>query len=275
MEAMEMRIDAHVHHSLEDGYVDRLIEAEKALGFDRVCLNGALWAEWGQGNDGVARAMSTYPDIIIGFGFLPLGEQGPEAVRDLHDRGFRGLKFIRPPAPYDDKAFYPVYEAAEELGLVCLFHTGIVARTPTDAQHDVNNERHRPIRLDTIARAFPSLKVLGAHLGNPWYEEAGMACRWNPNLYFDLSGSSLKKRPPEFFKSLLWWTETTFYRDPEGRHAWDKVVFGSDVGIDQIEDVAQDYQRTMDAIGLSPELQQRVFGGTMSKLLGFTDSPTT
>ena len=263
-----MRIDAHVHYSVEDGYVDRLVAEEKRLGFDKVCLNGALWQNFADANDQVAAAVARHPDVIIGFAFLPLGDAGPDDVRALHARGFRGLKFIRPPAPYDDQGFYPIYEAAEELGLVCLFHTGIVARTPLDRARNVNNERHRPICLDTIARAFPQLTIIGAHLGNPWYDEAAMACRWNPNLYFDLSGSSLKARPPEFFQTLLWWTETSQYRDPQGRHAWAKILFGSDVSIELIEDVANDFQRTMDAIGLRPDLQAQVFGGTMAKLLG-------
>jgi predicted TIM-barrel fold metal-dependent hydrolase len=266
-----MRIDAHVHFSGEDGFLDRLIAEEKRLGFDKICLNGAIWSDWKEGNDGVARAMEKYPDIIVGIAHFPLGEEGPGQVRSLKDRGFRGLKFIRPPSPYDDKAFYPVYAAAEELGLVCLFHTGIVARTPHDREHDVNNERHRPIYLDTIARAFPQLTVIGAHLGNPWYYEASMACRWNPNLYFDLSGSSLKQHPPDFFQRLLWWTETSQYRDPEGRHAWAKILFGSDVAIELIEDVMNDYQRTLDAIGLRPDLQEQVFGGTMAELLGLSE----
>ncbi len=264
-----MRIDGHVHYSSEEGYVDRLVEEEQRLGFDKVCLNGADWEVHASANDAVERAMRKYPEVIVGFAFLPLGQEGPDKVREYHDRGFRGLKLIRPPSPYDDKAYYPVWETAEELGMVCLFHLGIVARTPEDKKYDVNNERHRPVYLDTIARAFPTLKIIGAHLGNPWYEEAAMICRWNPNLYFDLSGSSLKAKPPEFFNQLLWWTETTQYRDPEGRHAWEKIVFGSDVAINLIEDVMNDYQRHMDAIGLRRDLQEAVFGNTLAKLLGF------
>lgn len=264
-----MRIDAHVHYNDEEGYVERLIEEEQRLGFDKVCLNGAVWELHAEGNDGVAEAMKSHPDVIVGMAHFRLGDWEPDRVREFYERGFKGLKFLRPPARYDDKVFYPVYEAAAEFGLVCLFHTGIVARTSRDRTFDVNNERHRPIYLDTIARHIPELKIIGAHLGNPWYDEASMACRWNPNLYFDLSGSSLKKKPPEFFQTMLWWTETTQYRDPEGRPAWEKIVFGSDVAINLIEDVMQDYQRTMDAIGLRKDLQDAVFGGTMAKLLGF------
>ena len=181
-----MRIDAHVHYSSQDGFIARLVDEERRLGFDKICLNGADWMEHGDANDAVAAAVNQYPDTIIGFAYFPLGRWEARRVGELHDQGFRGLKFIRPTANYDDKSFYPVYEEAAARGIVCLLHTGIVARTPLDAQYDVNNDRHRPIYLDTIARAFPSLKIIGAHLGNPWYEEAGMACRWNPNLYFDL-----------------------------------------------------------------------------------------
>jgi hypothetical protein len=263
-----MKIDMHVHWEPGEDFVDKLVEEERRLGFDKVCLNGADWAKHADANHAVAAAMAKYPEVIIGFGFFPLGQWDAGRVRELHARGFKGLKFTRPTANYDDKLFYPIYETAEELGMVCLFHTGIVVRTPLDKQFDVNNNRHRPIYLDTIARAFPTLKMIGAHLGNPWYPEAAMACRWNPNLYWDLSGSSLKCNPPEFFGSLLWWTETSQYRDPEGRHAWEKIVYGSDVSIPMISDVLADYQRTLDALNLRPDLQAAVYGGTMAKLLG-------
>lgn len=264
-----MRIDAHVHCDPEEGFVDRLLEEERRLGFDKVVLNGALWTPGPEdANDSVEQAMKKYPKEIIGFAYLPLGRKGPEAVREFHSRGFKGLKFIRPMVPYADKSLYPVYEAAEELGMVCLFHLGIVVRTLHDREFDVNNERHRPVYLDTLARHFPKLKLVGAHFGNPWYEEAAMICRWNPNLYFDLSGSSLKAKPPSFFSQLLWWTETSQYKDPEGRHAWAKMVFGSDVAINMIEDVMNDFSRTMDEIGLRKDLQEAVFGNTMAKVLG-------
>ncbi len=35
-----------------------------------------------------------------------------------------------------------------------------------------------------------------------------------------------------------------------------------------IEDVRNDFQRTMDAIGLRKDLQEAVFGGTMARVLG-------
>jgi len=160
-----------------------------------------------------------------------------------------------------------VYGRMEGHQLVAIYHLGIVARGARDKYLDIDNNRHRPIYLDTIARAFPDPQIVGAHLGNPWYDEAGMACRWNPNLYFDLSGSTLKKKSPEYLGQILWWTPTTRYRDPEGRHAWEKIVFGSDVGIPEIQDVMDDYKRVMNELELPDDIQAKVFGDTMAKLL--------
>ncbi len=35
-----------------------------------------------------------------------------------------------------------------------------------------------------------------------------MCCRWNPNLFFDLSGSTLSCKSPSFIGDLLWWTDS-------------------------------------------------------------------
>lgn len=267
-----MRIDAHVHVSTEEGYAERLVAEMDRLGFDKTLLNGFVGYSDQSGNEVVAEAMERYPKRILGAAYLDLAAQGEADVRAFHARGFRALKLIGPPANYDDRRFYPVYDAAAELRMVCLFHTGIVSRSaaPIDRVHDVNNDRMRPIYLDTIARHIPGLNIIGAHLGNPWYDEAAMAARWNPNLYWDLSGSTLKKRSAEDLARLLWWTETTRYRDPEGRPAWQKIVFGSDVPIEEIGEVMRDYENVFNALGIREDIRAAVFGGTLAALLDLT-----
>ncbi len=100
---------------------------------------------------------------------------------DFVHQGFKGIKFINPKANYDDPSFMPVYECIAKHRIPAIFHTGIFSRTPSDREMDVNNGRHRPVYLDTIARYFPEGTFIGARLGNQWHEEAAMACRWNPN----------------------------------------------------------------------------------------------
>jgi predicted TIM-barrel fold metal-dependent hydrolase len=265
-----MRIDVHVHVEPQPGFVDNLLRAMDRTSIDRAVLNGFVRYGDQSGNEAVAIPMQTHGDRIVGAAYFDLAVQTPGNVKVFHDRGFRALKFIGPPANYDDKRFVPVYDAAAELGMLCLFHTGIVSRSPApvDRVHDVNNDRMRPIYLDTIARQTPALNIVGAHFGNPWYDEAAMAARWNPNLYWDLSGSTLKYRTAEDLSRLLWWTETSRYRDPLGRPAWQKIVFGSDVPTSEIGEVADDYRRALDALHIRDDIRAAIFGDTVAGLLG-------
>ena len=78
-----------------------------------------------------------------------------------------------------------------------MFHTGIVDYTNYDKFYGVSSANMRPIYLDPIGRSFPSLKIIGAHLGSPWIFEARDVARFIPNVYFDLSGYLCQRRRPE------------------------------------------------------------------------------
>lgn len=265
-----MIIDAHHHLRKEKGYLEQLVSESRRLGIDRVCLLGAHMRALGKGaasNEEVIKVVEQYPDLFIGFATFNLGVDSPNRINEYAHAGFSGIKFINPMKNYDDKDFYPVYGRMEAHGIPGLFHLGIVARSDDDRHYDVNNNRHRPIYLDTIARAFPGLRIIGAHLGNPWYEEATMSARWNPNLYFDLSGSTLKKKSAAFLGELLWWTPTTKYRSPDRKYAWEKIVFGTDVNPSDMEDVLNDYKKVMSELKLPKEMQDKVLGGTMCEIL--------
>jgi len=270
-----MIIDVHHHLFDTPGYLDRLEAACGKLGIDRVCLFGAgRMSRWYKiADDGaVLAAAGRKPGLVIPFACVDLGIDPPGKIDECVRRGFRGFKFINPLRNYDDRSFYPIYERIEASGLPALFHLGIVSRTEKDKECDIDNSRHRPIYLDTISRAFPNLNLIGAHLGNPWADEAAMAARWDPRLYFDLTGSTLKYRSPEFLGSLLWWRGDSAYKDPWGRDAWEKILFGTDVLPEDMGDVLGDYRRVMNALGLSADLQAKVLGGTAAKLLGLSGS---
>ena len=61
----------------------------------------------------------------------------------------------------------------------CQFYSILVfvARKKNERSQNASSARMRPIYLNTIARAFPDLKIIGAHLGNPWYQEAAEVAR--------------------------------------------------------------------------------------------------
>src|ERR1700746_78164 len=113
-----------------------------------------------------------------------------------------------------------------------LFHTGIVLRKKCDEPEDVASHRMRAFYLEEIGRRFPKITVVGAHCGNPEYQWAAEVARWNPNVFFDVSGSTRTKMHARLseFRNIFWWSGTEEgTRSPENDpSAFVKLVFGSD-----------------------------------------------
>ncbi len=197
-----------------------------------------------------------------------------QAVDRFHNAGFPGLgELSKPHYSYDDRRYWPIYERAEKYRMIILFHTGIVNRTHPEIPTDASSDRMRVSTLDLIARRFPQLTIIGAHLGNPDYAWAAEIGRWNPNVYFDVSGSTLIKKQEDytFFNSVFWWTSVKSAHTPQtNASAFEKLVFGSDVfegDLGELDRELDRYHRMLDACHISPETQAKIFSGTLWSLL--------
>lgn len=262
---------SHVFEGKGDEYARRVAKVAEKLNIEKIVMLGIESSIEPDNftNDNLMKCYKECPDLIVPFAGVDADWPiDPARIDALKESGFVGLKFTLPKVTYHDESLYPWYKRAEKLGMPIMFHLGIVARIP-GCKERVDNNLMRPVYLDTIARSFPDLTILGTHLGNPWYDEACMSCRWNPNLYFDISGSTLKKKKPEFIGELLWWGGETYkmYSDSEGCGAWEKIVFGSDVPPEDIPDVLNDYLRLADTLELSSEMRDAVFFKTAESLL--------
>ena len=98
------------------------------------------------------------------------------------EHGARGLK-LHPTAGFypDDPMCFPLYEKAQELGVTVLFHCG-TQPYPMKAKYA------RPIFVDSVAAEFPDLKLVMAHVGLCWWEEALALAGSKWNLSVDFSG---------------------------------------------------------------------------------------
>lgn len=259
-----MQIDAHVHYD-NVKQLKKLLKAEDRIGTDKVVLFSTE-GNCGADNEGVMKAHKAHPDRIIPFARLVPDMHTPADVRRFHEAGFVGFKAIIVRKNYDDPSYFPLYAAAADCGMPILFHLGIIGRSSDS--FDVSSDRMKPIHCDTIARAFPKLRIIGAHLGNPWYEEAAMAARWNRNLWFDLSGSTLKAKTPQFIRSLLWWDKPGHpYKGHGGKLPWDKIVFGTDVGSNWIDDVYNDYVNLCNVLDIKAADRRKILGGNAAEAL--------
>jgi uncharacterized protein len=262
-------IDAHVHHNGDVMFLDNLVaRLEKLDGMAFLLTRPAHL-------DQVQQYMKKKPGRLIGFGDIALDDpQALEQIDRFHKAGFRGLGEIsRTRKPFDDPSYTPIYDRAAKYGMMLLFHTGIVNRTRPEVAEDVSVDRLRVTLLDNIARRYPKTTIIGAHLGNPDYAWAGEIGRWNPNLFFDLSGSTLikKQEDPTFFKSIFWWSSVASPHTPEGQaSAFEKVIFASDVFGGELEELDRSlerYERMLNANGVSKEAQANIFGGTLWRIL--------
>src|SRR5215831_12247418 len=261
-------VDMHVHFDeASPGFISDLLKLCGSLNLTACVLTPFSSRKI------VADAARQHPGQIVPFGYIDLDARDAiEQVEEFHALGYRGLgelEFVK--KPFNDPSYFPVYELANRYAWIVLFHTGIVLRTKFDEPEDVASGRMRPIHLEEIARRFPKITVLGAHCGNPEYEWAAEIARWNPNVFFDLSGSSLTKMRERLsdFRKIFWWSRSDWGTDTSNNDpsAYIKIVFGSDVKLSEIESVVRQYQAMFDACDVSPHTRRMIMGGTLAKML--------
>lgn len=258
-------VDTHVHFDeANPSFVSDLL---------KVCDSLNLTACVFSSRKVVADAARQHPREIVPFGYVDLDARDAlQQVEEFHALGYRGLgelEFVK--KPFNDPSYFPVYELANRYAWIVLFHTGIVLRAKFDQPEDVASGRMRPIHLEEIARRFPKIMVLGAHCGNPEYEWAAEIARWNPNVFFDLSGSTLTKMRERLadFRKIFWWSGTDEGTDTpkHDSSAYIKIVFGSDVKVGEIESVVRQYQAMFDACDVPPQTRRMIMGGTLAMML--------
>jgi predicted TIM-barrel fold metal-dependent hydrolase len=257
-------IDAHQHWRREPAYFEKLVSTYRARNA-MACVLTPM-----EGFESTRRAASEFPDVVIPYGHVSV--DNPNALDEIAKfaaAGFRGVKMHRPKYDWDNFGYFPIYQRLQDLGLVALFHTGIVAGS-SDEPEPSSMARMRPAFLHTIARSFPTLRIQGAHLGNPWYEEAAEVARWEKNLYFDLTGSSLIKKANNLavFKEILWWEGPTAHSPSDAVYAFEKLVFGTDEPPDQLDNMLTRYEAMLNACNVPDATRRKIYGETMARILG-------
>lgn len=257
-------IDSHQHWRSGPGYIDTLVRTYRPRNAMACVLTPF------RGLDAVKQAAAEYPDVIIPYGQIDVDNPAALAQIDaLAAAGFKGIKMHRPKYDWDDFGYFPIYQRLQDHGLVALFHTGIVSGT-SDEPEPSSMARMRPSFLHTIARSFPKLRIQGAHLGNPWYDEAAEVARWEKNVYFDVTGSTLikKARNLSVFSEYLWWVGPTAHSSSDAVYAFEKLVFGTDEPPEQLDNMLGRYEAMLEANGVPEASRRKIYGETLAAILG-------
>lgn len=196
------------------GTVHDLIERGTAAGIDRFVVQSVATTpkQVRSINEFIAAAVAEGEGKLIGLGTIhPASEDMAGDIRHLTELGLRGIKIHPDIQKYriDDPLFFPAFDLAQSLDLPILIHTG-------DYRYDYSN----PNRLLPVLRAFPKLRVIGAHFGG-WsiWEDAAEQLAGIPNLWVDCSSTmpfmpadEVAARVPKLIR----------------KYGADRVLFGSD-----------------------------------------------
>jgi len=263
-----MAINVHAHLS-KDVSVDERVEHYRHPEITHTVLFG----DW----DMVSEAMSKYPDFIVGFGQIRYPTPPTaDTIRQFVDRGFRGVKIIGIRRPYDDPELFGMYEAIVEHGLPVVFHTGFLSISSGIGADGAFESMlfMRPGRLDTLARAFPEMVMIGAHLGAPWCQEACSVMWKHQNVYFDMSGGTVKLMSLAQLRQLFSQGAGSGFLRDEGDQLngpmIGKLVFGTDNPAPP--SMLEWYHNFCDKLGVDEQTTHRIMTGNAATILGLTDA---
>ncbi|MGQ4912444.1 MAG: amidohydrolase family protein [Candidatus Thorarchaeota archaeon] len=174
-----------------DSPIDNLLRAMREGGVSRAVvmpidsgLNQEMPLSLTQKTDWHADEVQDVKNVVTLVGLDPRrGEEGlKELERAVLEKDCRGWKLYPPNGFFpDDEDFYPYYQLCLDLKVPIVVHTGFTSRFK-------HVKYARPVYVDKVAADFPELKIVLAHVGTPWHDEAIMVAAKNPNVSVDVSG---------------------------------------------------------------------------------------
>ncbi len=230
--------------SVED-YLRKMDRAgiERSLLIAARCGDLRVAGSWEVPYELVAKVCRQYPDRFSGLaGIDPT--RGIQQLRELDqavkEYGFVGAHwyphwFAMPP---DAPQIYPVYARCCELDIPIMMQVGqnliygAQRRLPSVA---------KPILLDQVGIDFPSLVVIGIHIGVPWTDEMIAMCWKHENIYTAGDAYAPKHWPASF----------VHYANTYGRS---KVLFGTDWPVIDPERAVEE----VDALNFRPESKRHL-----------------
>lgn len=207
-------------------------------------------------NDFVAGCAQAHPDAFVGFASVDPWK-GRAAIEELRravvDLGLRGCKFHPSAQGFapNDHHFYPLWEAAAELEVPLVFHTGTTGLgMGLPGGGGMKLGYSRPILLDDVCADFPELTVIAAHPASPWTDELLACAEHKANLWIDLSGWSPRRWTPALARAV------------KGSLA-DRVLFGTDYPFLTL----QQWLAAFETHEPTPEMTEAVLKGNAARLL--------
>lgn len=158
--------------------------------------------------DSVIELSAKLPRIKI-IGDMSFAEFNNDEVEKicsyLKEGKIQGVKFYLGYEDYypSDKKFDPIYSFCQKNNYPVVFHTGVL-----EVGHKGLLSQSHPLNIDEVANSYPDMKIVLAHMGNPWLMDCAAVVIKNPNVYADMSGffteyTTISKEETNFFAKQM------------------------------------------------------------------------
>ncbi|OHA01171.1 MAG: hypothetical protein A3C16_04605 [Candidatus Sungbacteria bacterium RIFCSPHIGHO2_02_FULL_51_29] len=194
-----MIVDTHTHLGTYnmlgekvDVTPDMLIAAMDGAGVDHALAFAKehKLPEQGISTENLISALQKYPQLHAIGTASPFTLNGKKfhLLKDaLKAHVLHGLKFYTGYERFwpNDRRLHCLYEVLAEAGLPAIFHTGYLWNiiAPKGLL-----KYAQPLPIDELAVDFPDLKIVIAHIANPWIVDAAAVVGRHENVYLDVSG---------------------------------------------------------------------------------------
>lgn len=234
------------------GTLEDTVRQMKASGIDRfVCLNIATAP--GQEttiNNAAAEVTETYRERILSLGSVHYRSENVLTELDrIKSLGIPGIKLHPDYQEFmiDDKALYPIYDRCAELGLFIIFHAGWDCYSPS-LIHAL------PEASANVAKAFPALKMVLAHLGGlRLWEDVEQHLTGLENVYMDTAICASYGLDPDFAARIM------------KKHPEENIFLGSDCPWERPDQSV----RYIETLPLSDDRKEKIFYRNAIRFLGW------
>ena len=208
----------------------------------------------GATNEDVAELVSLYPDRFVGFGSIDYEAGGyAEQVDAIHAMGLKGIGLDSPWWDFydDDPVLFPIYERAQELGLIVMITSSVYLGKDLTYSD--------PVHVQRVARDFPNLTILVSHACWPWSAQSAAVAFAHPNVYLV---PDLYWNIPSTPGADEWVKAANYFLSYRILHASAYPVRPLGDSIEGLLKLGFD----------SPEIADRILGGNAARLLGLDES---